>query len=186
VATPNGRLSKLDSALTERPCVEVKENLRVKSLTSDGETYVYTESPERVHNERSMRRRALKKYWQSIGGLAGLQRIKRDEVLIRVGQARQQADRIASSLLEVEVDAAGRLSYRIDRAKPRDVRRREGRYLLRTNLLGHAPDALCRYYMQLVFIDEALRTQKGDLGLRPVYHSKDTRIETHLFVAFLA
>lgn len=186
VGTPKGRLSKLESALAERPWVEVKEKLRVKSLPSDGETYVYTESPERVQKERSMRRRALKKYWKRLGELAGLQRPKRDEVLIKVGQARQQAGRIASDLVEVEVAADGRLSYRLDRAKLREVRRREGRYLLRTNLPDQDPDTLWRYYMQLVFVEEAFRTLKGDLGLRPVYHSKDTRIEAHLFVAFLA
>jgi len=40
--------------------------------------------------------------------------------------------------------------------------------------------------MQLVFVEEAFRTLKGDLGLRPIYHHKPERIEAHLFVAFLA
>ena len=40
--------------------------------------------------------------------------------------------------------------------------------------------------MQLVFVEEAFRTLKGDLGLRPIYHHKAERIEAHLFVAFLA
>jgi hypothetical protein len=66
------------------------------------------------------------------------------------------------------------------------VRRREGRYLLRTNLTDYDPDALWRYYMQLVFVEEAFRTLKGDLAIRPVYHQKPERIEAHLFVAFLA
>ena len=40
--------------------------------------------------------------------------------------------------------------------------------------------------MQLVFVEEAFRTLKGDLGLRPIFHHKPARIEAHLFVAFLA
>ena len=40
--------------------------------------------------------------------------------------------------------------------------------------------------MQLVFVEEAFRTLKGDLGVRPIYHHKAERIEAHLFVAFLA
>lgn len=40
--------------------------------------------------------------------------------------------------------------------------------------------------MQLVFVEEAFRTLKGDLGLRPIYRQKIERIEAHLFVAFLA
>jgi len=40
--------------------------------------------------------------------------------------------------------------------------------------------------MQLCHVEEAFRTLKGDLGLRPIYHQKAERIEAHLFVAFLA
>jgi transposase len=186
VGTPKGRLSKLEAELSERPWVEVKGQLRVKSLPREGETYVYTESPARVCKERSMRCRALKKYWKRLGELAALKEPKRDEVLIKLGQARQQAGRLASSLVVVEVDANGRLSCRLDRDKLRVARRREGRYLLRTNLGIEEPDTLWRYYMQLVFVEEAFRTLKGDLGLRPIYHQNPARIEAHLLVAFLA
>lgn len=186
VGTPKGRLTKLETDLTERPWVEVKGRLRVKSLPQDGETYVYTESPERVAKERSMRLRALKKYWKRLGQIAALQRPKRDEVLVKLGQAKQEAGRLAASLVEVEVKAEGRLGYRLNKSKLRQVRRREGRYLLRTNLADQEPDTLWRYYMQLVFVEEAFRTLKGDLGLRPIFHKKAERIEAHLFVAFLA
>jgi hypothetical protein len=63
---------------------------------------------------------------------------------------------------------------------------REGRSLLRTNLSADNPELLWRCYLQLVFVEEAFRTLKGDLGLRPIYHHKPERIEAHLFVAFLA
>jgi Transposase DDE domain len=186
VDTPKGRLTKLEAGLAERPWVEVKGRLRVKSLPQDGETYVYTESPERVAKERSMRLRALKKYWRRLGQLAALQRSRRDEVLVKLGQAKQEAGRLAASLVEVEVDADGRLVYRLNKYNVRQARRREGRYLLRTNLADREPDTLWRYYMQLVFVEEAFRTLKGDLGLRPIFHKKAERIEAHLFVAFLA
>lgn len=186
VGTPKGRLSKLEAALAERPWATVKGQLRVKSLPQDGETYVYTESPARVNKERSMRRRALKKYWKRLGELSALQRPVRDEILIKLGQAKQQAGRLAASLVHVEVAADGRLSYQLDRTKLSLARRREGRYLLRTNLADHDPDTLWRYYMQLVFVEEAFRTLKCDLGLRPIFHRKAGRIEAHLFVAFLA
>jgi len=39
------------------------------------------------------------------------------------------------------------------------------------------------YYMQLVAIEEAFRTLKGDLGLRPIFHKKPSRIEAHVFIA---
>jgi transposase len=92
----------------------------------------------------------------------------------------------SARLVTVEVTATGELTYRLDRAKLRTTRRREGRYLLRTNLVDYNPDDLWRYYMQLVFVEEVFRTLKGDLGLRPIFHQKPGRIEAHLFVAFLA
>jgi len=59
-------------------------------------------------------------------------------------------------------------------------------YLLRTNLGADDPEWLWRCYTQLVFVEEAFRTLKGDLGLRPIFHHRSDRIEAHLFVAFLA
>jgi hypothetical protein len=87
---------------------------------------------------------------------------------------------------EVEVSAAGVLSYRLDRENFRTVRRREGRYLLRTNMTADDPALIWRCYMQLCQVEEAFRTLKGDLGLRPIFHRTPERIEAHLFVAFLA
>jgi transposase len=186
VGTPKGRLTKLESRPIERPWVEVCGRLRVKSLDENGETYVYTESPARVHKERSMRLRALKKYWKRLGELAALKTAARDEVLIKLGQAREQAGRAVAKLVAVEVDAGGRLRRRLDFAQLRQARRREGRYLLRTNLADTEPDTLWRYYMQLTAVEESFRTLKGDLGLRPIYHQNPARIEAYLFVAFLA
>jgi len=186
VGTPKGRLTRLEARLTERPWVEVRGQLRVKSLDENGETCVDTESPARVHKERSMRRRALKKYWKRLGELAELKAPKRDEVLLKVGQAREQAGRAVARLVDVNVEADGRLTRRLDRDGLRQARRREGRCLLRTNLADTEPDTFWRYHMQLTAVEESFRTLKGDLGLRPIYHQKPERIEAHLFVAFLA
>ena len=185
VGTPKARLNRMEAALAERPWVEVRGQLRVKCVPEDGEMYVLTESPERVNKERAMRRRALKKYWKRLGELARLKKPTRDEVLLKLGQAAGEAG-LAARLVEVEVSPAGTLTYQLLRDKLRVVRRREGRYLLRTNLTDYKPDDLWRYYMQLVFVEEAFRTLKGDLAIRPVYHQKPERIEAHLFVAFLA
>lgn len=65
-------------------------------------------------------------------------------------------------------------------------RRREGRYLLRSNLSGQDPTLLWQFYIQLVEVEAAFRTLKDDLQLRPVYHQLEQRIEAHIFVAFLA
>jgi hypothetical protein len=61
VGTPTGRLNRKEAALAERPWVEVRAQLRVKSVSEDGEIHGLTASPARVDKERAMRRRALKK-----------------------------------------------------------------------------------------------------------------------------
>ena len=76
--------------------------------------------------------------------------------------------------------------FRCDRARLRVVRRREGRYLLRSNLTDRAPGELWTCYMQLVQVEEAFKNLKGDLGVRPVFHQKMARIEAHILVAFIA
>ena len=107
-------------------------------------------------------------------------------MLLRLGKAQEKAGRLATTLVEVEVTPEGTLKYQLNKEKLREARRREGRYLLRTNLPDEAPDALWRYYTQLNFVEEAFRTLKGDLSIRPVYHQLPRRIDAHLFVAFLA
>jgi len=185
VGTPKGRLTRYEAALAERPWQAVHPELRVKLLPQDGEVYVLAESQARAGKERGMRRRQLKAYWQRLGELRR-QAPARDQLLQKLGAAQERAGRVATKLVVVAVSADGALTYHLDRAALRAARGREGRYLLRTNLSADNPALLWRCYMQLCHVEEAFRTLKGDLGLRPIYHSKPERIEAHLFVAFLA
>jgi len=185
VGTPKGRLTKLEKDLADKPWQQVREHLRVKLLPQDGEVYVLAESGARISKERGMRRRKLQALWQRLQEIQQ-QDLTRDQRLEKLGGARDRAGRAVAALVPTTVDAEGKLTFTLDRAKLRTVRSREGRYLLRTNLIADNPELLWRCYMQLVFVEEAFRTLKGDLGLRPIYHHKAGRIEAHLFVAFLA
>jgi hypothetical protein len=186
VGTPKGRLTRFEAELVALPWREVHTKLRVKLLPCDGEVYVLAQSEARVDKERGMRRRALKKYWKRLGEIARLQHPpSRDELLRKIGRAEAQAG-AAATLVHVTVSADGVLTYRLERDRLRQVRQREGRYLLRTNLEATDPELIWRCYMQLVLVEEAFRTLKGDLGLRPIYHRDPERIEAHLFIAFLA
>ena len=73
-----------------------------------------------------------------------------------------------------------------ERDKLRQTRRREGRYLLRTNLTETDPAKLWSFYLQLTEVEEAFKKLKGDLAMRPIYHQNEQRIEAHIFIAFLA
>ena len=74
----------------------------------------------------------------------------------------------------------------LNRSKRREVRRREARYLLRTKLTESDPAKVWEYYIQLVAVQEAFKTLKGDLSIRPIFHQYERRIQAHIFIAVLA
>jgi Transposase DDE domain len=185
VGTPKGRLSKLEKALLVLPWQTVREGVEVKLLPQEQELYVLAQSRARVHKERAMRRRKLKWLWARLGQISAMD-IEREELLMKLGAARAKA-RAAWRLVDVEVAAEGAtFAFALNRNKLRQVRRREGRYLLRTNLCGKEPAHLWQFYIQLVEVEAAFKTLKDDLQLRPIYHQLEQRIEAHIFVAFLA
>jgi hypothetical protein len=185
VGTPKGRLTRLEQALLERPWHPARPGVQVKLLAQDGELYVFAESRDRVAKERSMRRRQLKWLWARLAKLRTMT-VTRDALLMKLGAARTKAP-AAWRLIEIEVPPrAARFTYRLDRAKLRQARRREGRYLLRTNLTESDPARLWQFYLQLVEVEAAFKTLKGDLAIRPIFHQEEQRIEAHIFIAFLA
>src|SRR5271163_4734157 len=185
VGAPKGRLTKMERALIELPWRSVREGVDVKLLEQEQELYVLAKSRDRVMKERAMRQRQLKWLWARLAQLSTM-KLKREELLMKLGAARAKAP-AAWRLIDVDVPAGGAtFSYVLDRNKLRQVRRREGRYLLRTNLCGREPAELWQFYIQLTEIEAAFKTLKDDLGLRPIYHRMEQRIEAHIFVAFLA
>jgi transposase len=185
VGTPKGRLKRLERDLVAKPWQEAREGVQVKLLPQDGEVYVFAESRDRVAKERAMRRRQLKWLWTRLAQIAAM-KIKREELLMKLGATRAKAP-TAWRLIEVEVASRGTaFTYRLDRDKLRQARRREGRYLLRTNLTEEDPAKLWTYYLQLVAVEEAFKNLKGDLAIRPIFHQREERIEAHIFIAFLA
>jgi hypothetical protein len=190
VGTPKGVLTALEKDLLDRPWETVRAGVQVKLLPQDGEVYVLAQSAGRVDKERAIRRKKLRRL---IARLHELRRQlpERDKLLMALGAAKKEAGRFYA-LLKITVPAAAdsvtaeNFHFRCNRERRRVVRRREGRYLLRSNLTGRTPAELWTYYMQLVQVEEAFKNLKGDLRVRPVYHQKRERIEAHLLVAFLA
>ncbi len=145
VGTPKGRLTRFEAELAGLPWRAVHPNLRVKLLPQNGEVYVLAQSQARTDKERAMRRRALKKYWQRLGALTRLKNDPtRDELLLKLGQAAAQAGAAVAALVRVVVSPTGVITYHLNRAKLRQVRQREGRYLLRTNLAAEDPELIWR------------------------------------------
>jgi transposase len=185
VGTPKGRLSRLEKDLLHKPWHAVRPGVQVKLLPQDGEMYVFAQSHDRIAKERAMRKRQLKKLWSRLAKLSAM-KLSREALLMKLGAAQSQSPS-AWRLVEVIVDGqTAAFSYALRRNKLREVRRREGRYLLRTNLTGSDPAELWRYYIQLVHVEQAFKDLKGDLAVRPIRHQLEHRIDAHIFIAFLA
>jgi transposase len=192
VGTPKGRLTRLESELVNLPWQQARPSVRVKLLSQDKELYVFVESQDRLKKERAMRLRKLRALIKRLKELQNYKKqLTRDQLLVAVGQAKEQAGR-AFSLLDIhwpepgqEIDAQT-FTFRLSLGRYRQWYRREGRYLLRTNLTQSDPKVLWEYYLQLVAIEAAFKNLKDDLQIRPVFHKKEDRIEAHIFVAYLA
>jgi len=200
VGTPKGRLNQLEKRLIELPWQTAREGVEVKLLPEAGEVYVLAQSRDRVNKERAMRRRQMKGLRDRLKELARM-KPKRDLLLMKLGAAKQQAP-AAWRLFEVCVPkppprpkanlpatvpcATAEFSFKLRRDKLRQARRREGRYLLRSNLTEGAAAERWEFYLQLVQVEQAFKHLKGDLALRPIYHKDPERIEAHIFIAFLA
>jgi hypothetical protein len=185
VGTPKGRLSRLEKQLLAMPWQQARAGVAVKLLADDGELYVFAESVERVSKERAMRKRQLKWLWKRLRELAAME-ISREEMLMKLGAARARAP-TAWRLVDIEMDKESSMFiYALNRQKLRRIRRREGRYLLRTNLTENDPALLWQYYTVLVAVEEAFKNLKGDLAIRPIFHQDEHRVEAHIFIAFLA
>ena len=190
VGTPKGRLTRYEQALLERPWQSVREGVQVKVLPQAGELYVLAQSTDRVNKERAMRRRQLKGLWRRLQELRGM-KLKRDELLLKLGAARSQWPK-GWRLVEIHLPAPREpvnpqtFGFALRKQKLREVRRREGRYLLRCNLSPEDPGKLWQFYIQLTQVEAAFKDFKDDLSLRPIFHRLEQRIEAHIFVAFLA
>ena len=116
-------------------------------------------------------------------------RLTRDPLLMKLGAARHDAGR-ASSLVRVSIpkqaSATASLEFRLDRDKRRQVIRRQGRYQLRINLTAGEPTQLWTFCIQLTEVEQTFKEIMHDLAIRPIYVKLESRIEAHIFVAFLA
>ena len=188
VGTPKGKLKQFEQDLLKVAWQQVRSGVEVKLLAHEQELYVLAKSHGRVDKERAMRQRQLRALIQRLKELGAMKLKNQKALLLKLGAAKGKYP-AAWRLVDVNVKEASEpvpFSFRLNRSKLRAVRRREGRYLLRTNLAQRPPEQLWQFYIQLVEIEAAFKNLKDDLQLRPIYHQLPSRIEAHIFVAFMA
>jgi transposase len=190
VGTPKGSINKHEKQWLELPWRQVRDSVQVKLYEHQEELYVLARSDGRQAKEIAIRRkrlvRLLRKLRAMRRSLPG-----RDQLLLRIGAAKKEAGRsfgFVTIVLPAATEKVTRASFhfRVDKIKLRQAEQRDGHYLLRSNLTAEDPAVLWTRYIQLTNIEAAFRSLKSDLGLRPIHHRLERRVEAHIFVAFLA
>jgi Transposase DDE domain len=190
VGTSRSKIRQYEKKWLDLPWQKVRESVEVKLFADQGELYVLAKSEGRRAKERAMRRKKLARL---LTKLRAMRRSgpRRDQLLLRLGAARKEAGS-AARFLEIPVphegEAVTRTSFRfrLDKAKLKAAEWQDGHYLLRSNLLEEDPSVLWERYIQLTQIEAAFKALKSEMGLRPIYHQREHRVEAHIFVAFLA
>jgi hypothetical protein len=190
VGTPRGKIQQYEKKWLELPWQKVRESVEVKLFAQEGELYVLAKSAGRRAKEQAIRRRKLVRL---LGKLRDLRRKSpaRDQLLLRLGAARKDAGR-AFGFVRIHLPQEGEavtpqtFMFQLDKDKLQKAELRDGHYLLRSNLVGEDAAVLWELYLQLTQIEAAFKTLKSELGLRPIYHQLENRVEAHILVAFLA
>lgn len=190
VGTSKARVTKYEKQWLELPWQKVRESVEVKLFSQDGELYVLARSEGRQAKEIAIRRKKLARLLRK---LRAMRRScpKRDQLLMRVGAAKTEAGR-AFGFVKINLPPAGHevtresFTFALDKARLKEAERRDGHYLLRTNLVAEDPAVLWDHYIQLTQIEAAFKCLKSDLGIRPIYHQLEHRVDAHILIAFLA
>jgi len=190
VGTGKGKIKQYEKKWLDLPWHKVRDSVEVKLFEQDGELYVLAKSEGRRRKEIAMRRKRLARLLRK---LRAMRRSlpSRDQLLMRIGAAKTEAGR-AFGFVKMQVPDAKqpvtRESFRftVDQNKLKEAELRDGHYLLRSNLTSADPAVLWTRYVQLTQIEGAFRSLKSELGIRPIYHHLEHRVDAHILIAFLA
>src|SRR6266568_2507900 len=190
VGTSRAKVKQYEKKWLELPWQKVRESVEVKLFAQGGELYVLAKSEGRQAKEIAIRRKKLARLLRK---LRAMRRScpKRDQLLMRVGAAKTDAGR-AFGFVKINLPQANQevtketFTFHLDKARLKEAELRDGHYLLRTNLVSEDPAVLWDRYVQLTQIEAAFKCLKSDLGIRPIYHQLEHRVDAHILIAFLA
>jgi transposase len=190
VGTPKGRINKHEKKWLDLPWQKVRESVQVKLYEHEGELYVLARSEGRQAKETAMRRKRLARLLRKLRAMRH-SLPARDQLLLRIGAAKKEAGR-AFGFVKIHVPLATEgvtrqtFHFQVDKSKLTKAQQRDGHYLLRSNLTAEDPAVLWTRYVQLTQIEAVFRSLKSELGIRPIYHRLESRVDAHILIAFLA
>jgi len=199
VGTPKAMLRKFEQELLSKEWEEVHSGVEVKLCTcpeGGDETFVLCRSEGRKEKETAILNRFVVRLE------AGLNKLKeqaeqgklrdRQKAERRIGRLLERNSRAASlfdiTVTETAIGKNIRLAVKIIKNEDRYqwALQSGGNYILRTNWKEADPKTIWKRYIQLTEVEDSFRTEKHDLGMRPIYHRKQDRTQAHILVCFLA
>lgn len=190
VGTPKGKINQHEKKWLDLPWHKVRDSVEVKLYEPEGELYVLAKSEGRQAKEIAIRRKRLARLLRKLR-LMRKSLPKRDQLLLRIGAAKKEAGR-AFGFVKIRLPKKDEevtretFSFQVDKTRLKRAQRRDGHYLLRSNLTSEDPAVLWSRYVQLTQIESVFRSLKTELGIRPIYHQLEHRADAHVLIAFLA
>jgi transposase len=166
----------------------------VKSENDSEEKWLYCESEAKAIVAQEMKDSFRKRFEDELKKLSeGLSkskgRKKYTKVIERIGRLKERHKRI-SGCYEVNVvaseDGATAIAIEWKAIDEKMSDKLTGSYFLRTNLITMGAKELWQLYNTLRGIEDAFRFMKSSLGLRPVHHQKEHRVDGHLWITIIA
>ncbi len=160
---------------------KVNDNLHIKEVFvgegSGRRRFVIAYNPEQAEHDKHVRARNLERIETELAALnkrSGKAYLKSKYALL----AHRSMGRYLKEL------KSGKLT--VDKAKIKQAEKLDGKYLLSTSDKSLSAEDIALGYKQLMEVERAFRTLKSTLSLRPVYHTKDDRIRSHVLLCWLA
>ncbi|WP_330216586.1 IS1634 family transposase [Thermacetogenium phaeum] len=153
----------------------VRDNLEVKEIVvGNGEArerYILVRNPEEAARDKARREKIIKELEEQLP-------------LIKT-HAKAVCELMAHPVYGRYLKVDSRSLPKIDRAKIREEEKLDGKYLLRTSDDTLSAEDVALGYKQLLLVEDAFRTLKSRLELRPVYHRLEDRIRAHVLLCWL-
>lgn len=194
VGTPKALLKKFEQELLTKDWHEVAPGVEVSLVQSPEdteETFVLCRSLGRKEKENAILNRFVTRLEEKLTKLAeqaATGRIKDKQKIERqIGRLLERNYR-AAALFTVTVSGDEKLCIEIKKNEERLQWTREttGSYILRTNWKETDPKTIWNTYIKLTEVEDAFRTTKHDLGMRPIFHQREDRTQAHVLVCFLS
>jgi transposase len=174
-----------------------QQTIKIQRVTSDDgkEVRLYCHSQMRQEKESAMTSRFMQSFEAGLAKLAaGLDKPRgeksHDKILEKIGRLKEKSHGIARHYqIVLTPDDSGKKMLSLSWEKtPVDGTQvtHPGVYCLRTNETNWDEATLWRTYTMLTDLESVFRSLKSELGMRPVFHSKEERTEGHLFITVLA